>query len=486
MMNESTGLAAEEIFPVILSGGAGTRLWPLSRALYPKQLQKLTSDNTMLQDTVLRLHGEPGVAPPVVVCNNDHRFAVADQLLQLRVSPTALLLEPVGRNTAPAAAIAALVAQRRNPNAIVVLLPADHAIADLVGFRTAMRVAVAEAREGRFVTFGIKPSKPHVGYGYIERGAAVSSDGVFKVARFKEKPDAKTAAEYVESGRFLWNSGIFVFRADRYMAELDKLQPQIASACRASLDSARRDLDFLRLDEANFVRSPNISIDYAVMEHVTDAVVIPVDIQWNDVGSWGALWDVGDKDEQGNVTAGDVIIRDSSGCYVRAETELVTVLGVKDLVVVETGDSLLIAARDSAENVKDIVAELKKRGREEEQSHSRHHRPWGFYETIDDGDRFQVKHLMVKPGAQLSLQMHHHRAEHWVVVSGTGKITRGTETMLLGPNESTYIPMGMVHRLENPGKLPLHIIEVQSGSYLGEDDIVRMDDVYNRSADEVK
>jgi mannose-1-phosphate guanylyltransferase/mannose-6-phosphate isomerase len=486
MSDASSTVREERVFPVILSGGAGTRLWPLSRSLYPKQLQKLTSDRTMLQDTALRLHGETGTAPPIVVCNNDHRFAVADQLLQLRISPTALLLEPVGRNTAPAAAVAALLALRRNPDAILVLLPADHAIADVTGFRAAMRVAIAEAEQGRFVTFGVKPDKPHVGYGYIERGAVVSSDGVYTVERFKEKPDAETAKQYLASGRFLWNSGIFVFRADRYLAELEKLQPLVLSACRASLDSARRDLDFLRLDEANFVRSPNISIDYAVMEHVKDTVVIPIDIRWNDVGSWGALWEIGEKDEQGNVAAGDVIIQKSSGCYVRSEKALVTVLGVQDLVIVETGDSLLIAARDSAEDVKDIVAELKRRGREEEQSHSRHHRPWGFYETVDDGDRFQVKHLMVKPGAQLSLQMHHHRAEHWVVVSGTGRITRGEETMLLGPNESTYIPMGMTHRLENPGKLPLHIIEVQSGAYLGEDDIVRMDDVYNRSADEVK
>lgn len=474
-----------QIYPVILSGGSGTRLWPLSRALYPKQLQKLVSDHTMLQDTVRRLHGEASVEPPIVVCNNDHRFAVADQLLQLRVSPTALLLEPVGRNTAPAVAVAALLAARRNPKAILAVLPADHAIADIAGFRSAMTRAVAEAQRGRLVTFGVKPNKPHTGYGYIECGAA-TGEGVLALSRFKEKPDAQTAAQYLASGSYLWNSGIFVFRADRYLAELERLQPLIVSSCRAALDSARRDLDFLRLDEANFVRSPNISIDYAVMEHVQDAVVIPIDIGWNDVGAWGALWDVGEKDAENNVLSGDVIVKDSSGCYVRSERELVTVLGVKDLVIVETGDSLLVASRDKAEDVKEIVAELKRRGREEEQSHSRHHRPWGFYETIDDGDRFQVKHLMVKPGAQLSLQMHHHRAEHWVVVSGTGRITRGEQSMLLGPNESTYIPIGMTHRLENPGRLPLHIIEVQSGAYLGEDDIVRMDDVYNRSADEVK
>ena len=484
-MSKAKGMAVDQIFPVVLSGGSGTRLWPLSRALYPKQLQKLVSDNTMLQDTLLRLHGEEGSAAPIVVCNNDHRFTVADQLLQLKISPSALLLEPVGRNTAPAVAVAAMLAVKRNPEAILVVLPADHAIGDTAGFRAAVKLAVTQAQAGRFVTFGVKPTKPHTGYGYIECGKPVS-DGVLELARFKEKPDAKTAAEYIASQRFLWNSGIFVFRADRYLAELERLQPLIRSACAAALDSARRDLDFLRLDEANFARCPGISIDYAVMEHVKDAVVIPIDIGWNDVGAWGALWDVGDKDGQGNVLSGDVIVKNSSGCYVRSEKELVAVLGVQDLVIVETGDSILVASRDSAEDVKDIVAELKLRGRTEEQSHRRHHRPWGFYESIDDGDRFQVKHLMVKPGGQLSLQMHHHRAEHWIVVSGTGRITRGEDTMLLGPNESTYIPIGMTHRLENPGKLPLHIIEVQSGSYLGEDDIVRMGDVYNRSADEVK
>lgn len=484
-MTDKNTMAKEQIFPVVLSGGSGTRLWPLSRALYPKQLQKLVSDNTMLQDTLLRLHNEPAAAPPIVVCNNDHRFTVADQLLQLRISPTALLLEPVGRNTAPAVAVAALLAVKRNPDAILIVLPADHAIVDITGFRAAVKLAVAEAQRGRFATFGVKPTKPHTGYGYIECGKPVS-DGVMALARFKEKPDAKTAADYIASKKYLWNSGIFVFRADRYLAELERLQPLIRSSCAAALDSARRDLDFLRLDEANFARCPGISIDYAVMEHVQDAVVIPIDIGWNDVGAWGALWDVGEKDAQDNVLSGDVIVKDSSGCYVRSETELVAVLGVKDMVIVETGDSILVASRDKAEDVKEIVAELKLRGRTEEQSHRRHHRPWGFYESIDDGDRFQVKHLMVKPGAQLSLQMHHHRAEHWIVVSGTGRITRGDDTMLLGPNESTYIPIGMTHRLENPGKLPLHIIEVQSGSYLGEDDIVRMDDVYNRSADEVK
>lgn len=484
-MSNTGSTAGERIFPVVLSGGSGTRLWPLSRALYPKQLQKLVSDQTMLQDTVLRLYGESETAPPIIVCNNDHRFAVADQLLQLRISPTSLLLEPVGRNTAPAVAAAAMLAAKRHPDAILVVLPADHAIADVAGFRAAMKRAVGAAQDGRFVTFGVKPTKPHTGYGYIECGDAVS-DGILALATFKEKPDAKTAATYLASGRHLWNSGIFVFRADRYLAELERLQPQVLSACSAAIASGRRDLDFLRLDEANFARSPSISIDYAVMEHVKGAVVIPIDIGWNDVGGWGALWEVGEKDAQDNVLSGDVIVKNSSGCYIRSERELVTVLGVKDLVIVETGDSLLVASRDSAEDVKDIVAELKLRGREEEQSHRRHHRPWGYYESIDDGDRFQVKHLMVKPGAQLSLQMHHHRAEHWVVVSGTGRITRGQDNMLLGPNESTYIPMGMTHRLENPGKLPLHIIEVQSGAYLGEDDIVRMDDVYNRSADEVK
>jgi mannose-1-phosphate guanylyltransferase/mannose-6-phosphate isomerase len=472
------------LYPVILSGGSGTRLWPLSRSLYPKQLQALTSDRSMIQETALRLSGSD-TAGPVVVCNNDHRFAIADQLQHVGVTPEAVILEPAGRNTAPAVAAAAILIAERAPDAILAILPADHAILDLPGFRAKMAVAVKLASAGKLVTFGIKPDKPHTGYGYIESGEAIG-DGAHKVARFKEKPDAATAAGYLASGRYHWNSGIFVFQAKTYLAELERLQPKILGACREAVGKARRDLDFTRLDEAAFAASPSISIDYAVMEHTAEAAVIPVDIGWSDVGAWNALWEIGEKNPDGNVLLGDVIARDTRDSYVRTERTLVATLGVSNLLVVETGDAVLVAARDRAEEVKEIVADLKRNGRSEEESHRRHHRPWGFYEGLDDGDNYQVKHLMVKPGGRLSLQMHHHRAEHWVVVSGTGRITRGSETMILGPNESTYIPIGMQHRLENPGKLPLHLIEVQSGSYLGEDDIVRIEDVYQRAANETK
>lgn len=477
--------SSPRIHPVLLSGGSGTRLWPLSRALYPKQLQPLVTGNTMLQDTALRLHGQPGVAPPIIICNNDHRFVIGEQLQAKGIAPDAIILEPVGRNTAPAVAVAALHLLGHAPDAIMAVLPADHAIADTTGFQTAIQHASLLAQQGKLVTFGIRASRPHTGYGYIERGAALG-DGAYAVARFKEKPDAATAAEYLASGRYDWNGGIFVFRADRLIEEMERLQPAVMAACRLALARAGRDLDFLRLDADAFAASPNISIDYAVMEHTQDAAVIPVDIGWNDVGAWGALWDITAKDRDGNVVMGDAILRDVKNSYVRGERLLLAVLGLEDVLVVETGDAVLVADRKRAEEVKDIVAELKRRGREEEQSHRRHYRPWGWYEGIDDGDRFQVKHLMVKPGGKLSLQMHHHRAEHWVVVSGTGSITRGEEVVLLGPNESTYIPIGMKHRLENPGKIPLHLVEVQSGGYLGEDDIVRLDDVYKRAADETK
>ncbi len=473
------------LYPVILSGGSGTRLWPLSRALYPKQLQPLVTEKTMLQETALRLNGQAGVAAPLVVCNNDHRFAIAEQLQQLGIRPEAMLLEPVARNTAAAVAVAALYIAATDPEAILAVLPADHAIADTDGFRAAIAHATEQARAGRLVTLGIKATGPNVGYGYIERGASLG-DGVYAVERFKEKPDAATAAAYVASDRYYWNGGIFVFSAARFLAELRRLQPAIVDACAASLDKAKRDLDFLRLDEAGFAASPNISIDYAVMEHTADAAVIPVDIGWNDVGAWDALWEIGSKDARGNVVIGDVIAQDVTNCYIRTEKTLVAAVGVSDLLIVETGDAVLVTPRSRAGEVKEIVAELKRRGRPEESAHPRHHRPWGYYETVDVGDRFQVKHLMVKPGGQLSLQMHHHRAEHWIVVRGTGKITRGEQTTIMGPNESTYIPIGMTHRLENPGRLPLHLIEVQSGAYLGEDDIVRYDDVYQRAADETK
>jgi mannose-1-phosphate guanylyltransferase/mannose-6-phosphate isomerase len=473
------------LYPVILSGGSGTRLWPLSRAMYPKQLQSLASPRTMIQETALRLHGQADIAAPLVVCNNDHRFAIADQLLEASVPALTILLEPVARNTAPAVAAAALLVAERDPDGLMAVLAADHYIADTAAFQAAVAAARALAQTGKLVTFGIKPDRAHTGYGYIEIGAALAS-GAHAVASFREKPDEETAARYVSSGKYLWNSGMFVFSARRFLEELAKYQPDVLDACRAAVSGSRRDLDFVRLDEKAFAASPSISVDYAVMERTRDAAVIPVSMGWNDIGAWNALWEMGDKDADGNVVMGDVIARDLHDCYVRTERTLVAAIGLRDLLVVETGDAVLVVPRSRADEVKEIVAELKKRGRSEEQSHRRHHRPWGFYESIDAGENFQVKHLMVKPGGRLSLQMHHHRAEHWVVVRGTGQVTRGDEVMLLGPNESTYIPIGMQHRLENPGKVPLHLIEVQSGAYLGEDDIVRLDDVYKRAPGETR
>ena len=473
------------LYPVILSGGSGTRLWPVSRALYPKQLQALVSDKSLLQETALRLHGQPEVAGPLVICNNDHRFVIGEQLQQIGIQPEAVMLEPVGRNTAAAAAVAALYLVARDPEAMMAVLAADHAIGDVAGFRAGVAIAINQARAGKLVTFGIKASSPNTGYGYIESGAGLGP-GAFAVASFKEKPDAATAATYVASGRYYWNGGMFVFRAATFLAELERLQPAVLAACKGALDGARRDLDFLRLEEKSFAASPSISIDYAVMEHTKAAAVIPVDIGWSDVGAWNALWEIGSKDGAGNVVQGDVLLRDVKNSYIRGEKLLIAALGLEDLLVVETGDAILIAPRARADEVKELVGELKKRGRPEETAHRRHYRPWGYYESIDDGDGFQVKHLMVKPGGKLSLQMHHHRAEHWVVVNGTGKIVRGQETLLLGPNEGTYFPIGMHHRLENPGKVALHLIEVQSGSYLGEDDIVRLEDIYQRDASETK
>jgi mannose-1-phosphate guanylyltransferase/mannose-6-phosphate isomerase len=473
------------LYPVILSGGSGTRLWPLSRALYPKQLQSLTSERTMIQETALRLVGTAGLAGPLIVCNNDHRFAIADQMQQVGVAPLSILLEPVGRNTAPAVAAAALLIAEQAPDGVMAVLAADHFIGNPAAFRSAIGQARSLAQDGRLVTFGIRPDRPHTGYGYIEAGDPVSGDAR-AVTSFREKPDAETARQYIDTGRYFWNSGIFVFSARRFLEELEKWQPDILVACRQAVAKARRDLDFIRLEEAAFATSPSISIDYAVMEKTRDAAMIPVDMAWNDIGAWNALWEMGGKDANGNVLLGDVIALDLKNSYIRTERTLVAAIGLSDILIVETGDAVLVVPRSRADEVKEIVADLKRRGRPEEQSHPRHHRPWGYYETIDVGNHYQVKHLMVKPGGRLSLQMHHHRAEHWIVVHGTGRITRGDQVTLLGPNESTYIAIGMHHRLENPGKMPLHLIEVQSGAYLGEDDIVRLEDVYKRGPEETK
>lgn len=467
------------LVPVILSGGAGTRLWPLSRELYPKQLLRLVAERTMLQETVARTEGLPGLARPIVVCNENHRFMVAEQLRELGTAPQAIVLEPQGRNTAPAAAIAALlVSGGADADPVLLVLPADHVITDVPAFQAAVAVGRVAAESGSLVTFGVVPDRAETGYGYIRRGAGPGP--AFSVAKFVEKPDSATARGYVESGEYYWNSGMFMFRASAYLAELGRYAPAMLAACRAALAAAGRDLDFLRLPAQEFASCPSDSIDYAVMEKTDRAVVVPLAAGWSDVGSWAALADALPRDAEGNVTAGDVLTEDSSGCYLHSTSRLVAAVGLRDHVVVETKDAVLVAPRDRVQDVKELVAELKARGRYETSLHREVYRPWGSYDSIDSGDRFQVKRLIVNPGATLSLQLHHHRAEHWVVVTGTAKVTRGDEVFTLSENESTYIPIGARHRIENPGKIPLHIIEVQSGTYLGEDDIVRFEDRYGR------
>ncbi len=452
----------------------------MSRRMLPKQFLPLVSERSMLQDTILRLSGL-ATAAPVLVSNNEHRFLVAEQLREIGVKPGAQILEPVGRNTAPAVAAAALAAVALDAEAILLVLAADHLIRDVYRFHDAIRAAARLAAAGKLVTFGIAPDHPATGYGYIERGEPVAGhDGAFAVARFVEKPDRANAEAFLASGRFSWNSGMFVFRARRVLDELGRHAPAILAAASASWENATRDLDFHRLDADAFAACPSDSIDYAVMEKTADAAVIPVDIGWSDVGSWSTLWDVSAKDEHGNSVRGDVHLAGTEGSFVRAESRMVSVIGGKDLVVVETDDAVLVTTRDAVQGVKDIVGHLDRAHRSEAVHHKRVYRPWGWYESVSDGDRYQVKRIMVKPGAALSLQMHHHRAEHWVVVSGTAKVTRGEDVMLVSENESTYIPLGTKHRLENPGKVALYLVEVQSGSYLGEDDIVRFEDVYRR------
>ncbi len=463
-----------QITPVVLSGGSGTRLWPLSRELYPKQLLKLVGTHTMLQDTVLRLAGLDA-APPVVVCNESHRFLVAEQLRQLGLKARAIVLEPVGRNTAPAIALAAYAA---DPGALLLVLPADHVSRDAPAFQDALRRALPAAEAGRLVTFGIVPDAPETGYGYIRRGAA---DGeVFRIAQFVEKPDLARAQGFLASGEYYWNSGMFLFKASRYIEELQKYAPDIAAAALAGQQHSQPDLDFTRIDKAAFEACRSESIDYAVMEKTADAVVVPLDAGWSDVGSWAALYDASPADADGNVLLGDVVVEDTEGCLLHAESRLVTAVGLRDHIVVETKDAVLVAPKDRVQDVKKLVARLKAEGRYEHSLHREVFRPWGSYDSIDNGDRFQVKRLTIKPGAVLSLQLHHHRAEHWIVVAGTAQITRGEEVFLLEENQSTYIPLGVKHRIQNPGKIPLHVIEVQSGTYLGEDDIVRFEDQYGR------
>ena len=472
------------MIPVIMAGGTGSRLWPLSRTLYPKQFMTLEGEDSLLQATLKRLMGL-NCSAPIVVTNEEHRFIAAEQLRRLGSEIGTLVLEPVGRNTAPAVALAALEALKGHEDPLLLIMPADHVIDDIEHFQKTVREAEKLAETGKLVTFGIRPTSAETGYGYIRADIAASEqkekDGSgYPIIEFIEKPDTETAKRYLESGQYLWNSGMFLFKARKYLEELEVFSPEIVRACRAAMETITADLDFQRIDKAEFEQCPSDSIDYAVMEKTGDAYVVPLDIQWNDIGSWSALWDIAEKDADHNVIRGDVLINETRNCYIHNKDKLVAAVGLEDIVVVNTKDAVLVATKDKVQNVKEIVKLLKEQGRSEYYNHRVVYRPWGKYDSVDFGDRYQVKRITVKPGAVLSVQMHHHRAEHWVVVSGTAKVRKGDETLLLTENQSTYIPLGTTHSLENPGKIPLELIEVQSGSYLEEDDIVRFDDVYGR------
>ncbi|MFC3915078.1 mannose-1-phosphate guanylyltransferase/mannose-6-phosphate isomerase [Pseudaeromonas sharmana] len=468
------------LIPVIMAGGSGSRLWPLSRELYPKQFLQLDGEATMLQATVNRLQ-QLACAAPLVICNEDHRFLVAEQLRHLGKLAHNIILEPAGRNTAPAIALAAMTALQTaaaGEDPLLLVLAADHVIRDEAAFTASVQAAMPHAEAGKLVTFGIVPTQPETGYGYIRRGA--EQQGAFAVAQFVEKPDAVTAERYLASGEYYWNSGMFLFRASRFLAELQAFRPDIHAACSLAVGTINPDLDFVRVDKTAFLACPSDSIDYAVMEKTADAVVVPMDAGWSDVGSWSSLWEISTKDDAGNVFRGDVLQHASQNNYVFAESSLVSLVGVDNLVVVQTKDAVLVVDQRKVQDVKKIVEGLKAAGRSEHQVHREVYRPWGKYDAIDHGGRYQVKRISVKPGETLSLQMHHHRAEHWIVVSGTAKVTNGDRTFLVTENESTFIPVGAVHALENPGKVMLELIEVQSGSYLGDDDIVRLQDRYGR------
>ncbi len=466
------------MIPVILSGGSGTRLWPLSRGSYPKQFLPLVSEKTMVQETVLRLNGLDTLQAPIAVCNEDHRFMMAEQLREIGVQPDSIILEPIGKNTAPAVALAALAT--KNPDDIILVLPADHVIGNVPAFQQAVQKATQLAEEGLLVTFGIVPTAAETGYGYIKRSVENVADA-YKVAAFVEKPSADIAQKYVDSGDYYWNSGMFAFKASCYLEELEKFSSDMLTICRQAFAQAKTDVDFVRIDKDIFSQCPSDSIDYAVMEKTDKAVVIPLDADWSDVGSWSALWEVTDKDPFGNALNGDVLALDTENSFIHSENKLVAVIGVKDLVVVETDDAVMVAPKNRVQDVKKVVASLKKEHRVEADLHRKVYRPWGHYDSVDSGERHKTKRIVVKPGAKLSLQKHHHRAEHWVIVKGTALVTKGEETTLFSENESTYIPLGVVHCLENPGVIPLEIVEVQSGSYLGEDDIVRFQDKYGRT-----
>ena len=469
------------IIPIIMAGGSGTRLWPLSRSLYPKQFLSLINENSLLQETLKRLDGL-NCLPPVIVSNNEHRFIVAEQLRQFGVDDFQIILEPVGRNTAPAVALAALKSLEFHGDHDMLVLAADHAIQDIEAFHAAVLAAEQESVDNKLVTFGIVPTKPETGYGYIKKGEQVKNS-VFKVNSFVEKPDLETAKNYLEQKCYLWNSGMFMFKASVYLDELKKFRPDILAACKESLSSASTDLDFIRLNSDVFAECPDESIDYAVMEKTQDCVVIPLDADWSDIGSWISLWEISEKDEHENVSHGDVINYNSRNNYIYSEGSLISTVGVNNLIIVQTKDALLVAQQDNVQDIKKIVEILKKQKRSEHISHREVYRPWGRYDSVERGDRYQVKRITVKPGECLSTQMHHHRAEHWVVVAGTAKVTCGERTFFVTENESTFIPIGTVHTLENPGKIPLEVIEIQSGVYLGDDDIVRLSDKYGRVED---
>ena len=480
-----------KIYPVILSGGSGTRLWPLSREHYPKQLLALVGEQTMLQQTISRLDNMPNIQAPLVVSNEEHRFLVAEQLRQLSKTPRAIILEPVGRNTAPALTLAAQALAISDPDAIMLVMPADHVIKNNNAFQLSVEHGARLADQGQMVTFGVVPTGPETGYGYIRKGAAIDRQtdanhgaAAFRVSEFVEKPDQQKAKQYIDSGEYLWNSGIFMMRVSVWLEELQQHRPDIAKVCANAYAQGKADADFYRVDKATFTNSPGDSIDYAVMEKTDRAAVIPLDAGWSDVGAWPALWEVSVRDSDGNVLQGDVMTHQTSNTLLIAQHRFVAAVGLQDVIIVETADAVLVAHKDKAQDVKAIVNRLKEAKRSEHISHRKVYRPWGCYEGIDAGERFQVKRITVNPGAALSLQMHHHRAEHWIVVTGTARVTRGEEVFLLTENQSTYIPIGTKHRLENPGAMPLEMIEVQSGGYLGEDDIVRFEDKYNRDSNQ--
>ena len=472
------------IHPIILCGGNGSRLWPMSRSNYPKQFLKLAGEQTLIQQTVLRASKISGIASPVIVANHVHRFMVAEQLQHTGIKPRAIVLEPLGRNTAPAIAVAAQIALRDDPNALLLVLPSDHVVQNLPAFITAVDTAVAVAKQGHLVTFGIPPTEPHTGYGYIRCGEAIEAGiGAHAVDAFVEKPNRERAAEFVQDDRYYWNSGMFLLNAAAYLDEVAQHAPDISRQATKALEHAQQDYDFLRLDNDAFAACPDISIAYAVMEKTELAAVVAApQLGWSDIGSWSALADISARDDHGNIASGDVYTDTVANSYIRAEHRMVAAIGVQDVVIVETADAVLVAHRDHVQDVKKVVEKLNVSGRLESVTHRRVPRPWGSYESIDAGDRFQVKRIIVAPGAQLSLQMHHHRAEHWIVVKGTALVTNGDAEIILTENQSTYIPLGTPHRLKNPGRIPLELIEVQSGAYLGEDDIVRFEDTYGRAA----